>query len=790
MYQNYLKIAWRNLRKNQSTSFIHIAGLAIGMTVTIMIGLWVHDELTFNKYHKNYDHLVQAMIHQTFSGKTGTYTAIPLPLAQALRTDYSDDFEKVALASWNFEHLLNYGDQKIKRSGMFVEPPLPEMLTLDLIQGTYNDVLRNPNSILLSESAASALFGKEDPLHKTLKLDQRADVLVTGIFRDLPDNSYFQKTDLYLPWDLYLSLNNSVKMAMDQWEEHSFQLFAQLSPAAKIELVNSRINDIERNHNPNGNPQIFVHPMSHWHLYSEFKDGKNIGGRIQFVWLFGIIGIFVLMLACINFMNLSTARSEKRAKEVGIRKTVGSIRWQLIMQFISESLLVVMMSMILALALVWFSIPWFNQLAGKQMVLPWDQPVFWIALGGFTIFTGFLAGSYPAFYLSSLQPLRSLRGALSTGPSNSLPRKILVIVQFTVSITLIIGTLVVFNQVQHAKNRPVGYDREGLLQYSINRELSDKFDLLRHDLLHSGAVHEMSQSSSPTTAVWSNQIGFNWEGKDPNTTPVFGIIACSHEFGQSIGWQILEGRDFSRDFSTDTTALILNEAAVTLTGLDNIVGKNISWDDKPYQVIGVVKDMIMESPYTPVKPSIFHINYNWANIYNVKLKPGVPVQDALTTVQQIFDQHAPNSVSEFSFADDVYNNKFRAEERIGKLARVFAILAVFISCLGLFGLSAFVAEQRTRELGIRKVLGASITNLWSIQSKSFLILVMISCLLASPIAWYILKNWLQTYEYRIELRAWIFVIAGFLVLAVTLLTVSFQSLKAALANPVKSLRAL
>jgi putative ABC transport system permease protein len=759
------------------------------MTVTMMIGLWIHDELTSNKYHKNYDLLVQAMIHQTFSGKTGTYTAIPLPLAEALRTDYSDDFEKVALASWNFEHLLNYGDQKIKRSGMFVEPFLPEMLTLDLIQGTYDDVLRNPNSILLSESAARALFGKEDPLHKTLKLDQKADVQVTGLFRDLPDNSHFKKTDLYLPWELYLSLNNSVKMAMDQWEEHSFQLFAQLHPAADIEVVNRRIKDVERNHNPNGNPEIFVHPMSHWHLYSEFKDGINIGGRIQFVWLFGIIGIFVLMLACINFMNLSTARSEKRAKEVGIRKTVGSMRWQLIMQFMTESLLVVMMSMVLALALVWFSIPWFNELSGKQMVFPWDQPLFWIALGGFTIFTGLLAGSYPAFYLSSFQPLRILKGTLSTGRSGSLPRKMLVVIQFTVSITLIIGTLVVFNQVQHAKNRPVGYDREGLLQYFVNRELRDKFELLRHDLLHSGAVHEMSQSSSPTTAVWSNQIGFNWEGKDPNITPVFGIIACSHEFGHSIGWQILEGRDFSRDFSTDTTALILNEAAVALTGLDNIVGKNISWDDKPYQVIGVVKDMIMESPYTPVKPSVFHINYNWANIYNIKLKPGMPVQDALATVRHIFDRHASNSVSEFSFADDVYNNKFRAEERIGKLARVFAILAVFISCLGLFGLSAFVAEQRTRELGIRKILGASITNLWSIQSKSFLILVVISCLLASPVAWYVLKNWLQMYEYRIELKVWIFVTAGLLVVAVTLLTVSFQSLKAALANPVKSLRA-
>jgi len=788
MFENYLKLAWRNLLKNRGTSFINIIGLSIGMSVAMMIGLWVHDELSFNKYHQNYDRLAQIWMSQTFNGETRSYPSIAQPLGEALRTNYPEDFEKVALGSWNFEHALVRGDKKLLKRGMAVEPLLPEMFTLNMLKGNYADALVEPNSILLSASVAKALFGQEDPLNQTVRFDQLADLKVTGVYEDLPANSDFKDVTFYVTWELFKDLQPWVESSVDNWGNHSFQLFAQLSDNADMEAVSAKIRDIEKPHNENGNPVIFIHPMSRWHLYGDFKDGKNVGGRIQFVWLFGIIGVFVLLLACINFMNLSTARSEKRAKEVGIRKTVGSRRTQLIGQFLSESLLVVFLALIISITLMSMALPWFNELADKQIQTPWLSPVFWMLTLGFTLITGLLAGSYPAFYLSSFKPLKVLKGTFSSGRSATLPRKILVVTQFTISIALIIGTLVVFRQIQFAKNRPVGYDREGLLQLNMNTEFYGHFDLLRNDLLRTGTVEEVSQSSGPVTAIWSNQIGFNWEGKDPESQPSFAILACSHEFGQTVDWNILKGRDFSRDYSTDTLSLLLNEAAVELIGMDDIVGKTINWNDEDYQVIGVVENLIMESPYAPIRPTIFTLDYDWVSFINVELKEGIPMQQALAEVETVFSQLAPNSPFEYTFTDENYEAKFRAEERIGKLARIFAILAIFISCLGLLGLSAYVAEQRTKEIGIRKVLGATVLNLWALQSKSFLTLVIISCLLATPLAWYFLQNWLTKYEYHIELQWWFFALAGGLAVVITLFTVSFQAIKAALNNPVESLR--
>ncbi len=788
MLANYLKLAWRNLLKSKGFSFINISGLAIGMAVAMMIGLWIYDELTFNHFHKNHDRLAQLWIHQQFNENIGSGQAMSIPVANALRTDFSADFKNVSLGSWNFEHLLTYGDKKILNEGMYAEPMLPGMLMLDMKTGSLENALKDPGAILLSETLAKTLFGDEDPMNKVIRVDQKADALVTGVFRDLPYNSTFFPVKFFLPWSLYLTQEPWIRNSQEQWGNHSFQIFAEMADNAGMAQVSGKIVNVEKDHNKDGNPQLFLHPMDKWHLYSNFKDGKNIGGRIQFVWLFGIIGVFVLLLACINFMNLSTARSEKRAKEVGVRKTVGSLRKHLVGQFLTESILVAALALILSVGLVRLALPWFNELADKQIKIPFTNPVFILLALGFALITGLLAGSYPAFYLSSFRPIKILKGVFRTGRWAALPRKILVVVQFTVSIVLIIGTMIVFNQIQYAKNRPVGYDREGLLQFNVSTGLYGKYDVLRDDLLKTGAVYEMSQSSSPTTGIWSNQIGFDWEGKDPNTLPLFGIVACSHDFGKSVGWEVLQGRDFSRDFATDTAAFILNEAAVELTGLDNIVGKTIRKNDKPYQVIGVVKDMVMQSPYNPTVPTIFSIDYEWASIFNVKLTPGVPVQDALKKVETVFKKLDPDAPFDYKFADDEYDAKFRSEERIGKLARVFAILAIFISCLGLFGLSAYVAEQRTKEIGIRKVLGASLTNLWAMLSKDFIGLVFISCFVAVPVAWYYLSGWLASYTYRIGLQWWVFVMAGVLAVAVTLFTVSFQSIRAALANPARSLR--
>ncbi|CAG5069665.1 hypothetical protein DYBT9623_02401 [Dyadobacter sp. CECT 9623] len=789
MIRNYFKIALRNLSKNKVYSFINIIGLAVGIAVAMLIGLWVWDELSYNKYHKNYDRVTQAWINQTFNGQTFTGTAVSIPAVTEMATKYGSNFKFTSLASWNYGHLLANGDKKINKPGMYAEPSLPEMLSLKMIKGDYN-ALKNPGSIMISESLAKSLFGNEEALNKTLQLDIKKNVKVTGIYEDIPFNSNFHELNLILPWNDYLQAENWVKSAQQEWGNHSFQFFAQVADNVDIAKASLKIRDVEMPHafSKTDKPQYFLHPMSRWHLYSDFKNGLNIGGGIQFVWLFTIIGVFVLLLACINFMNLSTARSEKRAKEVGIRKSIGSLRSQLVFQFLSESFLVVCFALILAVLFVLICLPAFNDLSGKQVEFPFFSPQFWLALIVFSLFTGLISGSYPAFYLSSFNPLAVLKGTFKVGKWSAVPRKVMVVMQFTVSITLIIGTIIVFQQIQHAKSRPVGYDRQGLLQIDMSPNLFGKYYPLRDDLMKTGVVHEMSESSSPTTSINSNQIGFEWDGMEAGSMPLFGTIACTHDFGKTIGWKIIDGRDFSRDYSTDTSAFVLNEAAVKLTGIKDIVGKTIRYNKKPMQVVGVIKDMVMQSPYEPAVPTIFMLNYEWASLINVKLLPGKPADQALKKVKAVFRKHDQDSPFAFKFADDEYDAKFRAEERIGKLARVFAVLAIIISCLGLFGLAAYTAEQRTKEIGIRKALGASVAQMWAMLSKEFIYLVLISCVLASPIALYFLSDWLKRYEYHIELSWFVFAISAFTAILITLLTVSFQAIKAALTNPVKSLR--
>ncbi|MEO6328451.1 MAG: FtsX-like permease family protein, partial [Ginsengibacter sp.] len=509
---------------------------------------------------------------------------------------------------------------------------------------------------------------------------------------------------------------------------------------------------------------------------------------IQFVWLFGIVGVFVLLLACINFMNLSTARSEKRAKEVGIRKTIGSMRIQLIGQFLSESLLISFLALLLAISIAQLSISFFNGIADKNMAIPWTTPLFWLMTIGFACVTGIISGSYPAFYLSAFEPVKVLKGTFRVGRFAALPRKVLVVVQFTVSIALIIGTIIVYRQVQFAKNRPVGYAREGLISVVMNTpEIYGHYDAMRNDLVQTGTVADMAESNSPVTQVWSNNNGLNWEGKDPNSDPLFGTIAVTHDFGKTVGWKITEGRDFSRNFN-DTSAFILNESAVKVTGMKNPVGKKMKWLDKDHVIVGVIKDMVMESPFKPTIPTVFHLSPDWVRLIIVKIKTGIPLREALVKIEPVFKKYNPASPFEFKFTDEEYAQKFSDEERIGNLATFFAILAIFISCLGLFGLASFIAEQRTKEIGIRKVLGASVINLWQMLSKDFVFLVVLSCFIAIPIAYYFLSEWLQSYDYRTKISWWIFVAAGIGALTITLLTVSFQAIKAAIANPVKSLR--
>ncbi|GAB4044078.1 ABC transporter permease [Spirosoma jeollabukense] len=800
MLRNYLKIALRHLARNRAYSFINIVGLAIGMALAMLIGLWLYDELSINKSFRNYDRIAQVMRNRTVNGEVDTKAGLPIPVAQKLQTTYGDDFTHIVLAWWTSWHTITLANQVFSKSGKFMTSNAPEMLSLTMLRGS-RDGLKEPASIFLSASVARALFGETNPLNRTLTLDNTMTVSVTGVYEDIPAGNAFDDVQFIAPWDLYAASTPWVKEAKDDWTNTSFEIYVELAPQTTEAAVSARIkNVLATSHQLDSaqKPEVVLYPMFRWHLYSDWKNGINQGGRIQFVWLFGIIGVFVLLLACINFMNLSTARSFNRAREVGIRKAIGSRRQELIVQFFSESLLVVSLSFGLSIGLVSLAMPFFNQVAGKHIVVPFTNLFFWVLGLGFTLVTGLIAGSYPALYLSSFQPVAVLKGLSSiarfqTGTSIATPRRILVVVQFTVSITLIIGTLVVHRQVQHAKNRPIGYSRNGLLSLLLNVPHYEQHrETVRNELIKSGAVLEVGESASPLTEVRSTNGGFDWAGKDPALQVNFGTVGISPEFGKAVGWRFKQGRDFSRQLASDSLGAVLNESAVAFMGMKDILGKTISWNGSGFNVrfhvIGVIQDMVMDSPYEPVKPSVFFISPQPGKFLTMRLNPVRSPQAAIATIGEVLKKHLPEAPFNYTFVDEEYDQKFRSEERIGLLSSLFAGLAIFISCLGLFGLASFMAEQRTKEIGIRKVLGASVANLWLLLSKDFVLLILVAFGMATLVAYYFLQEWLRTYPYRTELSWWIFATAGAGALLITLLTISFQSIKAALMNPVKSLR--
>jgi len=797
MFKNYLKIAWRNLVKNKGYTLINVGGLALGMAVTLIIGLWIQDELTYNSYFQNKSKIAQVFQSQTFNNETGTGSAIPRPLEKALREGYGDNFKHLVMVTWTGDRYLKYKETNLSRTGNCAQRETPELLDLQIIKGE-KDGLREINSIMLSESTAKALFGDEEPIGKTIQVSNQYDLMVTSVYKDIPVNNSFNDTDYLIPWEQYLATTEWVRNAEESWGNNSFQMFVQMADNANMDRTSESIRNIKKDLNEDTaefNPQIFLFPMEEWYLRGNFENGIQTGGRIKYVWLFGFIGAFVLLLACINFMNLSTARSEKRSKEVGIRKSIGSQRGQLIYQFLSESFLVVLFAFFIALVIVLLSLNGFNELARKEIAFPWSNPFFWGVSLLFVLFTALLAGSYPAMYLSSFKPVDVLKGTFKTGRYAGLPRKILVVLQFTVSVAFIIGTVIVMEQINHAKNRPVGYDKEGLIQIpTFSQDFSGKYDLMRTEFLSSNAVVEMSSSSSPTTRIWSNRGGFTWEGKPDGFQEDLAWTEVSPEYAKSLNLKIVEGRDFSRDFASDSLGVLINETAKKYLGMQNPVGKFLKDDDEedpspPLKIIGVVQDMITQSPYEPVKQGVYvYDRFNNSSYYNLRLNPKRSSSENIAIVERVFKEHFPDIPFEYDFIDEEYGEKFASEERIGSLSGIFTALAILISCLGLFGLTSFVAEQRTKEIGVRKVLGASVFNVWNMLSKDFLKLVTISCFIAIPISYYIMNGWLQDYPYRVILKWWIFLLAVLGAMGVTVLTVSFQAIKAAKQNPVKSLR--
>ena len=797
MFRNYLKTAWRSLLNNRLSSFINIGGLAIGMAVAMLITCWIYYEWSYDRQFERYDRIAQ--VWEVWTGGKNCQRQLPAVVADELRAKYASNFEHIFKSSMTREHVFGFGDKKLIKLGNFIEPEGLEVLRIPMRQGG-SGALKDPHSIMLSESLAKTIFADADPVGQVLHMDDTVALRVTAVYKDFPYNSSFRDITFLAPWDLYASIDPETRFNGRSWEDNNWQTFVQLNENGDIDKISAKIKDVKANNDPimdstgqnRNKTALFLHPMSRWHLYSEFKDGDKNTGRIKFVQLFGLIGVLVLLLACINFMDLSTARSEKRAKEVGIRKAIGSRRVHLIAQFFGESMLVSCLALVIALGLVFLSMPFFNGLADAQMTVPWMHMYWWLACIGFSLFTGLIAGSYPAFYLSSFRPVKVLKGVFRVGRFASLPRKVLVVVQFTVSIAMIIGTVIVFRQVQYAKERPVGYDRGGLLMTQTHTgAVHEHFAAFRNDLLSTGAVVEAAESIAPVTESWPFNGGLTWTGHlHPGMGDGdFSMKGITEGYGKTVGLQFTQGRDFrSGPSGSDSGTMIINETAVKNMGLKEPIGKTITWMGYNFKIIGVVKDVIMESPYESPFPALYYLApFQMASV-TMKLNPRMSAQEALRLINPVFTRFDPSEPFDYKFVDAEYDAKFRDDLRIGQLAGFFTILAIFISCLGLFGRATFIAEQRIREIGIRKVLGATVFSLWKLLSRDFLVLVGLSYLIAIPIAWIFLAGWLEQYAYRTSISWWIFGLAGLSALVIALVTVSFQALRAANRNPVKSLR--
>ncbi|MEM6894452.1 MAG: ABC transporter permease [Bacteroidota bacterium] len=793
MLKNHLKIAWRNLRKNKGYALINIGGLALGFAITLLIGLWIYDELSFNKEHPQYEQIAQVLQNTNFEGTVETWESQNFPLGDVLRDEYGEYFDKVVMSTYPRTSILKHGENIIGEYGSFMQKGAPEILNLNMIHGSA-DTFGDPNSIFLSATLANTLFGEQNPMGNSIKLNNNYVLKVSGVYEDLPRNSSFSDALGYLA-SLNL-LTDGAGPNMRGWRNNWLVAYVKVAKNVTMEQASALIKDVKLDRageqEAQSNPQLFLHPLAKWRLYSHFENGVSIGGQITYVWLFGFIGAFVLLLASINFINLSTARSQKRAEEVGIRKVIGSSKLQLIRQFFMESLMVVLLSFFLALLLAQLALPLFNEITQKDVGILWGHPMLWVMFFVSVGLVGVLSGLYPAFYLSSFIPIKVLKGLpKSAAGGNVRFRQALVILQFVVSVTLVIGTLVIYQQIQHVKNRSLGYEVQGLVTVPLSTgEVRKNYTALRNTLLESNAFMEIARSEAPITNTWYSDFDYKWKGKDPGFRDNIFRGLVDYDFGETVGWNILKGRDFSRAFPTDSTAVILNEAAVKYMGFEDPIGEIIEapWGEN-FTVIGVVEDMVTQSLYESNKQTMFRFdNYGGANLMNIKLNPDVGSVQAIQELDAAFKQFNPNTPLEYSFAEDEYAEKFAFEARVGKLSGIFAGLAIFISCLGLLGLASFVAERRTKEIGIRKVLGASVSMLWQMLSKEFVGLVLFGSALAIPLASYMMQQWLKDYDYRTEISWSLYGYAALGAVLVTLLTVSFQTLRAAQNNPIKSLR--
>lgn len=783
MLKNHLIVAWRNLVRNSSFSIINLLGLTIGMAATMLILLWVYTEKSWNKHNEKYANTYHVMSNRNFNGEINTGPDMMFPLPAAAKTAFPE-VENAAVVSFDQKTIFTVGEKILTKNTLITTTDFFKIFSFDFLEGDAS-VINDPDAVTLTQSTARSLFGKGNAFGRTVKINNDRNAVVKAVVKDIPAGSTIQ-FDALIPFN-----PSSPQVIADQneWVNCGNRVFLTTRPGTNIPALEKKLLELIRSKTQGDNPttrgSLILHPMAKWRLYEEFKDGKNTGGRIQYVSLFIWIALIILAIACVNFMNLSTARSEKRAKEVGIRKTLGSGRGQLLVQFITESILLSLTAVILATGLVYLLLPAFSLLLNEPIRIPYEEPMLWLILAGIALVTGLLAGSYPAFYLSGFQPVKVLKGSFMPARGVLLPRKILVTAQFIVSIVLVSATFIIYQQLQYVKTRDIGFSTNKLVTVNASNQTDKSFDALRNDLLQTGYIASVNRASSPPSTIFAFTSGVKAINAPVSDNLIIGFMFTDVDLTKTLQARITEGRDFRRG---DSLGVIFNKEAIKLMGLKNPIGAAVNWAGRNMEIVGVVDNMIMGSPYESAAPLMFRYEDRWSRYINIRINEKADIRKTMAAIESIYKKYSPAFPFEFSFADDEFNQKFKTEQLIGRLSVIFAGLGIFICCLGLFGLVSSSIERRKKEIGIRKVLGASIQQLLLLLSKEFLYLVAIAFLIAIPTAWWGMHRWLENFSYRVVVSIWVFFAVGLLMLVIALLTVSMNATKAALTNPVKTLR--
>jgi len=782
MFSNYFKTTFRSFSKYKSSFFINVVGLSIGMACSILIMLWVLDEFNRDRFYSDVDQIYQVMEHQHYSDNVGTTISTPGILAPALKEEFPE-IEFAATYTWNSDLLFTQKEKSLKESGIYARPDFFHIFSIPLINGNINELINAPKSVAISEELASKYFPNENPVGKPITIDGDDVHTVTGVFENIPENAS-TRFDYVLPFEDWL-VNNDWATS---WGNNGPRTVVKLSENANITALNAKIKGYIKDRDEDSNVDLFVYPYSARYLQGNFENAQVVGGRIDYVRLFSLVALFILIIACINFMNLSTAKAGKRAKEIGVRKSIGATKSSLVNQFIGESMIITFFSLIVSVIIVQLTLPLFNSVTAKSIALDYLDPIFLLSLLVIGLVTGLAAGSYPAFYLSSFEPVETLKGKLKSKWGEIFARKGLVVFQFAMSVILIISSLIVYLQIQFVQSENLGYDKENLISFNIEGDLrSGSWDIFQQNVKDVPGVINISNASSGFLGRNSNTSGLSWPGKEADVDILFENIGADYELIETMGFEVIAGRTHSKEFGTDTAKIVINESAVKTMGLEDPVGSYITlWDDET-EIIGVVKNFNFQSLHQEVEPLFFRLstspNFNgYVRISNNN------IQQTIAQLERVYKEFNPKYPFDYDFMDQEYAALYRSEQRIADLSKYFSIIAIIISCLGLFGLSAFTAEQRAKEIGVRKVLGASVQNLVLLLTKDFTRLVIIGILIAVPISWWAMDQWLSDFAYRITLQWWVFVLAGIAAILVSWLTVSWQSIKAALANPVKSLK--